>query len=315
MLEHRLAVIIVILTFLLLILGGIVHNTGSSLACPDWPLCYGSLFPEMKGGVAIEHGHRLLAASVGLLSIVLAFLLSKRRKGDRLLRRIGWGAVFLVIFQGLLGGLTVIYRLPAAISTAHLALSMLFFALVIVIAWRTSLTPLPLAGEGHDPSREPRRVRAWLLATTLLVYFQNLLGALVRHTGSGLACPDIPFCYGLLWPVGLHPSLTLHMAHRWNGILVVLFVLAVPWMIFREGQKDLRIRLLSLAALALVLIQVGLGIGTVLTSLGVITVTLHLGVAALLLGTMVSLWMLNSSKPSLECPQTGRSAHPGVNLS
>src|SRR5690348_558407 len=84
---HRLAKILVVLIFGLLLLGGIVHNTGSSLACPDWPTCYGSLMPKMEGGVAIEHSHRLFAATVGLLTIVLAFLLY--RQGG-LLRRLGF---------------------------------------------------------------------------------------------------------------------------------------------------------------------------------------------------------------------------------
>src|SRR5262245_29246180 len=78
-LEHRFAVVLAVLIFFLILLGGIVHNTGSSLACPDWPTCYGTLMPEMKGGVAIEHSHRLAAASVGLLTIVLSILLYKKR--------------------------------------------------------------------------------------------------------------------------------------------------------------------------------------------------------------------------------------------
>jgi heme A synthase len=276
MLEHRFAVVLAVLTFCLLLLGGVVHNTGSSLACPDWPLCYGSLMPEMKGGVAIEHSHRLLAAAVGLMTIVLAFLLWKRRGEDRGLVKMGVAAVFLVVFQGVLGGITVLYQLPDAVSTAHLAVSMIYFSLVIVIAWRTSLTPRPPLPQG---------ARGWIKTAALLVYFQIVLGALVRHTGSGLACPDVPFCYGLLWPVGMHPSLTLHMAHRWNGILVALFVFALLWILETGIHR-------SLAAIAaiLVLVQIVLGIASVTTGLGVISVTAHLGVAALLLAVLVSLW-------------------------
>src|SRR3989338_3395179 len=127
MLENRIAAITLIMTFFLLILGAVVHNTGSSLACPDWPLCFGEIFPEMRGGVAIEHGHRLTAAVVGLLTILMTLLFYFRRPQDRQLQRLSLAALGLVIFQGILGGLTVIYKLPTLISTAHLGLSMIFF--------------------------------------------------------------------------------------------------------------------------------------------------------------------------------------------
>src|SRR5882757_8256945 len=104
--EHRLALATAIATFVLLIVGSLVHGTGSSLACPDWPLCYGQFFPKMENGVEFEHSHRLVASAVGLMTIVLAALLLVRRKNERALRRLGVVAAFLVIFQGILGGIT-----------------------------------------------------------------------------------------------------------------------------------------------------------------------------------------------------------------
>src|ERR1041385_605918 len=123
--EHRLALATALATFVLLIVGSLVHGTGSSLACPDWPLCYGTLFPKMENGVEFEHTHRLVAAAVGFMTVALAGMMRKR-PGVRLL---GIGAVLLVVFQGVLGGITVMYKLPRAISIAHLATSMCFFSL------------------------------------------------------------------------------------------------------------------------------------------------------------------------------------------
>src|SRR5512138_2019820 len=119
---HRFAVATAVATYLLILIGGLVHGTGSSLACPDWPTCYGSLMPKMEGGVLIEHSHRLAAGTVVIMTLALAGLLTAAGRRDatlRSLRPFGWMAVGLVFAQALLGGITVIFRLPTPVSTAH----------------------------------------------------------------------------------------------------------------------------------------------------------------------------------------------------
>lgn len=281
--KRSLAIGLAVLTFLLILLGGVVHNTGSSLACPDWPTCYGSLMPEMKGGVAIEHSHRLLASSVGLLTILLAILLFKNKD----LRRWGLLAVFLVVFQGILGGVTVFYRLPTIVSTAHLGMSFLFFALVLSLVHKISPPPIPAPW--------PFWTSTYVKITALLVFLQSVLGALMRHTGAGLVCPDLPFCYGSPWPSEGPGMLLLHMAHRWLGVLVALAVLPLPFLL----KGDRRIRFLSRASVLFVLVQIGLGAASILTHLGVVAVTAHLGGAALLWGTMVLLVVTSPPSPLL----------------
>ncbi|HKY64340.1 MAG TPA: COX15/CtaA family protein [bacterium] len=276
------AVATAVLTWLLILVGGIVHGTGSSLACPDWPTCYGSFFPEMKGGIFFEHSHRLVAATVGLLTIVLCILLLRQK--DRGLRKAGFLAVALVIFQGLLGGLTVIYRLPTAVSTAHLATSMLFLLLLVYIAYRAFGPRLPEAALG--------KAKPWVLGTLALVYFQIVLGGLVRHTGAGLACLDIPLCQGSLWPAGAPPILQVHMLHRLSGIVVGLAVFAAAW---RVARLDPKLRLLAGLAPLLVLVQIGLGLWSVHSALGLFPVTAHLGVGALLL-VVIFLIYLNAAR-------------------
>jgi heme A synthase len=288
---YRFAVATAAATFVLLLVGGIVHGTGSSLACPDWPLCYGSAFPEMTGGVLFEHSHRLLATGVGIMTIVLTVLCWRGReradghaeKRDRALGPLATVALVAVIVQGVLGGITVLLRLPTAVSTAHLALSMAFFSLLIYIAWRAR------PGRGAPGAVSPSLHR-WILVATLLVYVQIVIGGLVRHTGAGLACLDVPLCAGELWPVDGPPQAKLQMIHRFVGAAVGLLVIVVAVKTFLATRGSRAARWLSLAAPLLVLVQVTLGVLSVLSMLGLWQVTAHLGVGALLLG---NLWLLS----------------------
>jgi len=277
--ESRLALILAGLTFLLLLLGGIVHNTHSSLACPDWPLCNGQVFPVMQGGVLIEHSHRLLASLVGICTIALLALLVRRGgvTGERDLVWLGSGALGLVIVQGVLGGLTVIFRLPTWTSTAHLAVSMLFFLTVLYLAMRL----------GTQPRRDAlsTRVRRILWVGVGLTYLQIVLGALIRHLGAGLSCIDVPYCAGTLWPVGGYAQ--AHMLHRLVGV-VLFFVLVVVSVVAARAMRG-GLRALALLLPVLVAAQIGLGLWSVTSFLAPVQVTAHLGVAVLILA---SLWVL-----------------------
>src|SRR2546430_2762579 len=120
-------------TLFLIFAGAMVTSTGSGLAVPDWPLSYGRLMPPMVGGIFYEHGHRMIAAAVGFLTVLQAIFL-QLRDPKRRARILGWCSVGAVIAQGLLGGLTVIFLLPPAISIAHAGLAEIFFCLNVSIA-------------------------------------------------------------------------------------------------------------------------------------------------------------------------------------
>ncbi len=281
---HRYVLLTLAVTYLLLLVGGLVNPTGSSLACPDWPLCHGELFPAMKDGVEYEHSHRLLATAVGLLTLGLAAFVWRKRS-DPAERRLGLAAVALVVVQGVLGGVTVLLQLPLAISTAHLGISLLFFLLLLYLAFRLRPgTPAP------EPAEPPRRGVAGL--ATVAIYGQVLLGALVRHTRSGRVCgTDYLLCNGELWP-GFGPQ-QLHMLHRFGGLIVFAVVLVASLMAAAEARRQGRrlARGLALALPGLLALQVLLGVETVRSSIGLAQVTAHLGLGALLVGTAASLYM------------------------
>src|SRR6266545_3474358 len=134
---HRFALLVAGATFFLIIAGANVTSHDAGLATSDWPLSNGQFFPKMVGNLFWEHGHRLVATSVGLLTIALAVYLQMRERRPWV-KRLGWIALAGVIAQGLLGGLTVKMNLPLAVSAAHATLAQLFFLTTVSLAVFTS---------------------------------------------------------------------------------------------------------------------------------------------------------------------------------
>ena len=122
--HHRFAVTLASWTFLLLIAGALVTSNDAGLSVPDWPTSFGSWYkiPKLVGGVRFEHIHRMIAQVAGLLTLILA-IWTWRVEKRRWLRILALAAVGTVIAQGILGGLTVLFYLPPAISSAHAALA------------------------------------------------------------------------------------------------------------------------------------------------------------------------------------------------
>src|SRR5437879_9788064 len=183
-------------------------------------------FPPSKwvGGILYEHGHRLIASTVGFLTIILAIWIwfSDSR---RWLRWFGVGALGAVVAQGVLGGLTVLFFLPAAVSTAHAGLAEIFFCLTVAIALFTSpgwIQQRPTFINPPASLAEPQALRWLMIFTTALVYIQILLGATMRHTGAGLAIPDFPLIFGGLIPPRWDPKIAIHFAHRVGALVVFI---------------------------------------------------------------------------------------------
>src|SRR3954465_8857917 len=150
---HRYAKLVSASTVLLIVAGGLVTSTGSGLSVPDWPTSYGwSMFTfplrHMVGGILYEHGHRLIASTVGFLTIILAAWLW-RTDPRPWMKWLGAAALGSVVLQGVLGGVTVLFFLPAAISTAHAGLAEIFFCITVAISLFTSKTWMR-GGDGVD---------------------------------------------------------------------------------------------------------------------------------------------------------------------
>lgn len=269
-------------TLALLLLGSVVHATESSLACPDWPTCFGTMMPEMTGGVFWEHLHRLWAGTLVFLFAVAVVVLRRTLPARIDLFRMGVAGLGLLLVQSVLGGLTVIYRLPDAISTTHLALAFAFLALVTIMVVRTG----PRGGGAalvFDPLT--RRAGMWGAG---LVFAQSVIGALVRHTDSGMACPDVPLCLGRIIPPLDYPMVQLHFLHRTLGVLLAVVLLRYSWLILARS-RDRIARRLAIGLGACVIGQVLLGYLSVAFRLAAPYVSAHTLLAATLLSLAVAM--------------------------
>lgn len=292
--RHRFGVLTALSTLVLIFIGGLVTSTGSGLSVPDWPLSYGMLMPPMVGGIFYEHGHRMAASLVGFLTLVLA-LWTWRSEARRGVRRLAWFALAAVIAQGLLGGLTVLFLLPTPISVTHACLAQTFLCLTVALAYATSREWLSDAPR----SRDAAGLRAAAFTAAAVVYAQLVLGALMRHTGSGLAIPDFPLALGRVVPPLDDAHVAIHFAHRVGAVAVFAAVARLLWACVATRQR--RFVALGTALFALVLLQVGLGAAAVLTAKAVTPTTLHVATGAAILAgsflTALRAWRL------LERPQ------------
>lgn len=280
----------VLWTLGLLYLGSVVHATESSLACPDWPTCYGSLMPEMTGGIFWEHLHRLVAGGLVLLFGVGAWLARKEAADRPWVFRLAAAGVALLIVQSIFGGLTVIYRLPDLVSTSHLGLAFIFLSLATVLA--TGTHPGAVDPEGFGPGvGASLRIRAG--AAAAVVFVQSVIGALVRHTDGGLSCPDVPFCLGQVVPPLVNIQITSHFVHRLMAVVATAAVVLLAVWVFRS-EVPRRVRACVAAALGLVFVQVALGVAAVLTFLAVPPASLHTLGAASLLAVLVAIATMGS---------------------
>jgi heme a synthase len=283
-------------TAVLIFAGGLVTSTGSGLSVPDWPNTYGWFmwtFPlsKMVGGIFYEHLHRLVASTVGFLIVALAIWLW-RAEPRRWVRQLGYLALAAVITQGILGGITVLWYLPDAISIAHASLAQIVFCLTTTIALVTS--PAWKSGyvESRIPNPESRRditLERIAILTTAAIYIQIVIGATMRHTGAGLAIPDFPLSFGHLIPPQWDSKIAIHFAHRVGAATVALLILATSGHVFFHHGRRRELRRPAVLLLMLVVLQIALGALTVLSQKQFIINSLHVVNGALVLVTSVVL--------------------------
>jgi cytochrome c oxidase assembly protein subunit 15 len=201
---HKFAMFLAVCTFCLLIAGALVTSNDAALSVPDWPLSYGTLTPPMVGGIRYEHTHRVIAATVGLLTIVLAILLW-RKDQRRWVKGLGLAAIGVVVAQGVLGGLIVLLYLHYGMPVAHACFAQIFFGIIISLTVFTSrwwTSERPQLDDRGSPS-----IHALATLNAVVIFLQVVLGAGFRHQ-------DIP-----VWPHVAGAMVVLGMV-TWTAIVL-----------------------------------------------------------------------------------------------
>jgi cytochrome c oxidase assembly protein subunit 15 len=268
---------VAVVTFFLIIAGALVTSNDAGLSVPDWPTSFGSLYkiPHLVGGVKFEHTHRMIAQFVGFLSIILA-VWTWRADPRRWMKYLGLTALGLVIAQGILGGITVLFYLPPAVSSAHAALAQTFFCVVVLIALFTGqnwVEEIPLV----EIDRERPSLFALVLFSIVVLYVQLILGAMFRH-------------HGLSWWPHVLNAATVAIVLTWTSVRALS----------RYSGLD-AVRRPAITLLSLLIAQLCLGFVAFLTRVAwghdavqpelpmVVSTVAHVAVGALLLATTVVL--------------------------
>lgn len=267
---HRYAVFVASATFLLIIAGALVTSNDAGLSVPDWPTSFGTFrMPRMVGGVKFEHGHRMVAGTVAILTIILAIWLW-RSDCRPWVRRLGALSVLTILIQAVLGGITVLFYLPVTISVSHACMAQIFFSLAVCLAlftgekWKWAE---PKLVDQASPS-----LRQLTAGTTGLIFLQLMVGAGFRHNGFGIG------------------------PHFIGAVLVTAGVIWIVIRVFSRFSVEPGLTRPALLLLVLLFIQLGLGIGSYILKLAarnapqplppvVDVTTTHVAVGALVLVT------------------------------
>jgi cytochrome c oxidase assembly protein subunit 15 len=243
---NRYAILVACATFFLIIAGALVTSNDAGLATSDWPLSNGQFLPPMVGNMFYEHGHRMIATTVGLLTIGLAIYV--RLKEKRLwVWRLAMFALVAVIVQGLLGGLTVKMMLPLAVSSAHASLAQLFFCATVSIAVFTSRSWNEARMLPEEKGTPP--LRYLCTAALVTIFLQLVLGATLRHSAK--------------WDQPLPVELIL--AHIGGAFAVTMALGSTSISVLRRHKGETFLTRPAAIALVLLVVQLFLGLASYLT--------------------------------------------------
>jgi len=245
---NRFAILVACATFFLIIAGALVTSNDAGLATSDWPLSNGQFLPPMVGNLFWEHGHRMVATTVGILTIALAVYIRVKEKREWVWK-LALFALIAVIAQGLLGALTVKLLLPLAVSAAHATLAQLFFCTTVSLAVFTSRSWIEARPVSEVEGVLP--LRYLCTAALLTIFVQLILGATLRHSAG--------------WDKQL--PVELIVAHIIGAVAVTLALGSAALATLRRHKGVTFLTRPAVIALSLLVVQLVLGVTAYLTRL------------------------------------------------
>ena len=286
---HRYIILVVFVTGILIYAGGLVTTLGAGLAVPDWPLSFGSLNPSgwwRQPMVREEHSHRLIGATVGFLTLAMAIWIYLKEKSKHL-RFLGGLALIMVIIQGIFGGLRVIDK-NIYFAMVHACLAQVFFCTLVTLMWISS--DRWITGDSGCFNSYTKKQRRIAVIVFSLVVLQLIIGAVMRHSGAGLAIPTFPLVFDGIFPKQWSFDVGIHYCHRVLAFLIFLHVL-IQWIGFR-GQPFSPVSVFIYLTGCLVVFQIFLGGTIIITGKGIVPTNLHVLTGAFLFALTFStlLW-------------------------
>lgn len=273
MFRKNLAFITFILAYVLIVFGGYVASSESGMGCgPEWPLCNGDVIPELQGETLIEFGHRFIGLVLFFLTITL-FIMVKKESDLAQPRSVANWMLGLFILQLVMGAIVVFYHLPSIIITIHLLIAFIYLAILIWL-WRYSSEKVSLSDNSW--------VKRHLSLISFLLFITIGLGAYVKHQQYGLACGYLT-CGDTALPKTI-PEL-LQTVHRLLAIISTIYVLIFTYKVTLIPNSRLKGRMIL--ALLVILLQIIIGVLTILSFVSISFAVLHLAVATLLFAIVI----------------------------
>lgn len=316
----KLVLISIFLALFVIVLGAYTRLTDAGLGCPDWPGCYGHvLVPQAENVEAANQAfperpveaekawnemiHRYFAAGLGFIILLVAVsAIINRAKGKITPFKLPVLLLLLVSFQGMLGMWTVTLNLLPAVVMAHLLGGFSVLACLFILYLRMTPYRIP----GGDPHIRP--LAKYAVIGIVILVWQIALGGWTSANYASLACTGLPICEGDWvarldfagafsipaaenYEYGVHSyeeRVTMHVMHRFGAIITIAYLCWLAFAIFRNASSGL-MKKLTVLMLAVLTVQVGLGISNVVYTLPLTVATMHNAVAACLLLVMVLL--------------------------
>ena len=287
---RKLAVLTLVVSYVLIVLGAIVRVEGAGMGCgDDWPVCNGEVIPTFSYLTTLEYLHRVIAGVVLLLSAALLWVGWRLRNTARWLFVLPLVAFGLVIAQALLGAVTVFVELDAAAVTAHLGMAQSYFGLMIIVMLLAYL---------QQSGREIGRIRLrsfgrFGVVAAAAVLILMLTGAYTAASPAAWACPEWPGCHGYYVPTGTDP-IDIHLLHRWSALVASVAVFGAMIQARRLRPNHPAIIGLILSATLLMVVQVIVGAMNIWFKLSSWVSVTHLALATLVFSALVAAILLDS---------------------